>query len=409
MSLSTSSSQTLLSLIQGAIEAHDGGLGGATKLDGDQLQIFDGRVTLQANAETSLETEGMTILHCHVFATLHEFQDEVLDACVTGHGVDADKALGETAFKWMTGVAGPIRSFIDGRPVCMTCKTGVDGGNLEEGFSPDDYGLPRLHAYISPSLQTNFTDDDDTIAKADNLPWFQYAAESASASKVHLAKVTLEPQGEQGWQRHLEVDGHDVSHIQKNWLPNAPTQSSSVTVRYAVFSFPDDSGITPARAALDSAIESFIKICLECEEGDDPVEKMVAQGVDPALVDQVDTVSTLAFGRMFFEPHGVQYSPVIYLARCDGTLAERVPVMSLPAYNRGRAILARMAPEMAEEDTQRICLYGNESCAILQLLESGMEIGEIDLQPWLVVELGMSDQQIEDARITYREILTGGK
>lgn len=64
---------------------------------------------------------------------------------------------------------------------------------------------------------------------------------------------------------------------------------------------------------------------------------------------------------------------------------------------------------MAEEDTQRLCLYGNESFAIRQLLESGTQISAIDLQPWLVVELGMSDQQIEDARNTYREILTGSQ
>ena len=134
---------------------------------------------------------------------------------------------------------------------------------------------------------------------------------------------------------------------------------------------------------------------------------MLDQGFDPAVVNQVDTISTLAFGRMFFEPHGVQYSPVIYNARRDGTLEERVPLLSLPAYNRGRAVLARMASEFTAEDTQRLCLYGNESFAILQLLESETQIDEIDLQPWLVAELGLSDQHMQAARKTYREILTG--
>ena len=270
-----SHSQTLLSLIQGAIDAHAGDLSGATKLDGDRLQIFDGRATLRADVDTSLETDEIIILHCHVFATLHEFNDEVLDACVTGNGEDAEKALGETAFKWITGVAGPIRSFIDGRPICMTCKTGVKNGNPEEGYSPDHYGFEGIQAYVSPGLATNLTEGDDSMFDAGNLPWFQYAAESASACKVHLAKVTLSPQEGQGWQRHLEVDGHDVSHVEKDWLPSSPNEPNSVLVRYAVFSFPDELEIASARAALDNAIESFVNICLNCQEGDDPVSEDV--------------------------------------------------------------------------------------------------------------------------------------
>ena len=47
-------------------------------------------------------------------------------ACLCGLGQDRETALSQAAAVWITCVAGPIRSFLDGKPICMTCQAGVD-------------------------------------------------------------------------------------------------------------------------------------------------------------------------------------------------------------------------------------------------------------------------------------------
>ena len=69
---------------------------------------------------------------------LHEYEDEVLDACLFGIGEDRRAALAQAAVVWITAVAGPIKSFLDNKPVCMTCQAGVAGGNASEGYSQSD-------------------------------------------------------------------------------------------------------------------------------------------------------------------------------------------------------------------------------------------------------------------------------
>ena len=83
----------LLKLIHKAVVEHGGELGGKTKLAEDKLLIFDGRVLLKANVETYPKMGKTTLVHCHVLAKLREFDNEVLDACVTGFAEDTAGAL----------------------------------------------------------------------------------------------------------------------------------------------------------------------------------------------------------------------------------------------------------------------------------------------------------------------------
>ena len=75
-------SQRLLELIEEAVVAHGGDLGGWTKLDDGALQVFDGRVTLRASLKENDPGSHSLVIHAHVLATLHEHDDEVLDACI---------------------------------------------------------------------------------------------------------------------------------------------------------------------------------------------------------------------------------------------------------------------------------------------------------------------------------------
>ena len=388
----------LLKLIHKAVVEHGGELGGKTKFskDKDRLLIFDGRVLLKANVETYPKMGKTTLVHCHVLAKLREFDNEVLDACVTGFAEDTAGALGQAAFKWLTGVAGPIRSFIDDKPVCMTCKSGVKGGDPNAGFAPQDYGFKTLSAFVGPSLQTSFENQGQTNLTDDNLPWFKYAAESASPKRVHLAKVTLEAQGEQGWKRQLEVDGHEVSHVEHDWPTGTAAPNHGSIVRYAVFAFPKDSGFLEARSNLDRAIKAFIRILANLGEGEDPVQAMREQGFSHHLIDQVDTISAVAFGRLYFESAGLHYQPDAIRIRRNGKHEILVPLMGYPAYNRGRAIVARMVSKLSEEKQQAVCLYGNESTPIIHLITQGTDVCQLALPHCLIVELGCSDEQMAE-------------
>lgn len=116
-----SDSHTLLERIEEGIAAHGGDLGGWTRRSDETLQLFDGRVTLRADLFDDGPSARDGMVHAHVYATLHEHDDEVLDACLMGIGDNHEAALGQAAAVWILGVAGPIKSFLDNKPVCMTC------------------------------------------------------------------------------------------------------------------------------------------------------------------------------------------------------------------------------------------------------------------------------------------------
>ncbi|MEM7457317.1 MAG: hypothetical protein AAF456_23480, partial [Planctomycetota bacterium] len=130
-----SDSNLLLSFIEEGIVQHGGDLSGWTRLGEESLQLFDGRITLRAEVDANTGESQPTVAHCHVFAALHEHGEEELDACLIGIGDGVEESLREAAMLWITGVAGPIRSFMEIRPVCMTCQAGVANGDTSEGYS----------------------------------------------------------------------------------------------------------------------------------------------------------------------------------------------------------------------------------------------------------------------------------
>src|ERR1051325_950430 len=116
-----SNSQRLLELIEKLVVEHGGDLGGWTSHVEGGLQLFDGRVTLRARVEDTDSSKTNTV-HAHVLTTLHEYEDEILDACLLGTGDNPEAALREASMIWVTCVAGPIKSFLDNKPVCMSCQ-----------------------------------------------------------------------------------------------------------------------------------------------------------------------------------------------------------------------------------------------------------------------------------------------
>lgn len=402
-----SDANRLLEIIERDIVAHGGDLGGWTRLSDESLQLFDGRVTLRAEVHQE-EQAGDNVVHAHVFTTLHEHEDEVLDACLIGTGEGHEAALAQAAMLWMVGVAGPIRSFLDGKPICMTCQAGVQGGDASQGYSPGDYGLTGLRAYVGPSFSRGLDDGQILSALDDTKPWFRFAAESAAPRRVHLAKASVVSHGKKGWHRELEIDGHDVSHHDPDWPAGIEGPRFAYLTRFAVFEFPRNSVEIARRAELERTIRYFAEHFRTYDTVDRLMEEMVGQAFDADLVHEVESVSTIAFGRLLFEARGVQYSPTVIRARRDGRIETDIPLMSIPAYSRARALGVQLSRTMPEDDFQALCLYNAESQGILQGIEStggDLDLAKVTLFPCVVPDRGVSDRTMEAALTTLNEIV----
>jgi len=388
--------EQLLELIEDAVTDHGGDLGGWTKLGDGELRLFDGRATVHVDIADDEHT-APGVVHAHVVTTLPEHDDSELDACVFGIGDDKQSALAEVATLWMTSVAGPIRSFLDGRPVCMTCQAGVAGGQIDDGFAPGDYGLRGVRAFVGPTIQRGFDNTEALSDLDDTKPWFRYAVESASPRPLHLAKATI-LHGERGWERTLEIDGHDVSHHESSWPAGIEANGFGYAARFAVFEFAADSDELRRRAELDRAIERFAELYAHHQSVDELVDGMVDEGYSIDLVDEIEKVSTIAFGRAYFERAGIRYPETVVRARADGRI-ETVPTASLPAFSRARAIAGRLATTMPEDEFRALCLYNAESQVIVQYLGSTNEpeLSKIKMYPSVVPDRGASDATIERA------------
>jgi len=392
--------EQLLELIEQSIQDHGGDLSGWTHRDDGTLKIFDGRVSLNANIDDA-SPEQPGVAHVHVYATLHDHDDEVLDACLFGMAEDRDGAIAQATIIWMTGVAGPIRSFIDNKPVCMTCQAGVVDGDRNAGFVSGTYGLSNVRGFVGPSFMRGFNDQESVQQIDDAAPWFRYAAESAAPRRVHLAKATILCNGKEGWHRDLEIDGHDVSHHDPNWPAGLEIEDQGYMTRFAVFEFPRNSTIIEERAELDRTIKHFIQHYTDFENIDDLMDDMERQGFHADLVHDVEAISTIAFGRYYFERSGVQYSSVIFRARASGEIERDVPLMEVPAFSRGKAILAQLHEELGDDKILDICLYNAESHAIIQALESsGNEaqqelLSGMTLYPCVVPDRGTSQKTMD--------------
>lgn len=391
--------ERLLELIEGGVVAHGGDLGGSTRRTHEALQLFDGRVTLRAEVKETDSSKIMTV-HAHVLTTLHEYEDEVLDACLFGMGDNPEAALAQVSMIWITCVAGAIKSFLDDKPVCMSSRVGVTDGDPANGYSRGDCGLPGLRVYVGPSLARGFDGEAIQSAIDDTKPWFRFAAESAAPRLVHLAKASIVSKGKDGWIRDLEIDGHEVCFHDPDWPAGVLGPDFGYLTRFAVFEFPSNSTEIRQRAELDRTIRHFAENFSNHESVDQLMETMVSEGFEPDLIHEAESFSTIAFSRALFEQHGVQFSPTIIRARRDGSVEMDVPLMSIPAYSRARALAAELQETIKQDEFQSLCLYNAESNAIVKAIESvgdTLDLTKMKMYPCVVPDRGVSDQTMSVA------------
>lgn len=394
-----SDSARILEIIDLAVKEHGGDLGGTTNNLGDSLQLFDGRVTLTVKLEEPCTDSAGQSIHAHLLALLHEYDDEVLDACVFGMGEDQMASIRDVCMIWMTAVAGPIKSFLDQKPLHMSSL--VEASNLDpSGVYPNGkYGLTGARGYVGPSIARGLDNEELQAWLDDTKPFFLFAAESSGPRRVHLAKVMIVANGESGWSRELELNGHEVSLSDRNWPAGHAAPDYGYLTLFAVFEFAEESHLRK-RAELDRTLRHFAKNFHRHESVDQLMEEMVNDGFDADVVHETEAISTIAFGRFLFEEHGVQYSSTIIRARRDGRIETDVPLMSLPAYSRARALAPELITGMLKQDYQSLCLYNAESHAILQALEGQPEdydLSQLTMYPCVVPDRGVSDATMNAA------------
>jgi hypothetical protein len=262
---------------------------------------------------------------------------------------------------------------------------------------------------VGPTIARGFDDDEQTPSAIDDTkPWFRYAAESAAPRRVHMAKATIVSEGKNGWRRELEIDGHDVSYQDPNWPAAACGPDFGYLTRFAVFEFPRNSTEIDRRAELERTIRHFAANYSAFNSVDQLMDDMLRQGFDADLVHETESISTIAFGRSFFEKYGVQYSPTIIRARRDGRIETEVPLMSIPAYTRARAIATQLQDTMPKEEFEAICFHNAESNAILQALESmgdQPDLTQMTCYPCVVPDRGVSKKTMDSALGSLSELV----
>jgi hypothetical protein len=217
---------------------------------------------------------------------------------------------------------------------------------------------------------------------------------------VHLAKASIISKGKEGWNRELEIDGHEVCHHDPDWPAGVQGPEHGYMIRFAVFEFTRNSTEIRRRAELDRTIRYFAENFSRHDSADQLMEAMVREGFDPDLVHETESISTIAFSRALFEQHGVQFSTTIIRARSDGRVETDVPLMSIPSYSRARALAAELRETMKQDDFQSLCLYNAESNAIVKAMEASgdkIDLTQIKLYPCVVADRGVSDQTMEAA------------
>ncbi|MEM7457612.1 MAG: hypothetical protein AAF456_25000, partial [Planctomycetota bacterium] len=272
----------------------------------------------------------------------------------------------------------------------------------------------NLRAFVGPAFARGF--GDEILSHLDDSkPWFQFSAQAAAPRHVHLVKATIQAQGTAGWLREMEIDGHEVSFREPHWDAGIPAPQAGYVTRYAVFEFPKNSRVISNRNALEKTITYFATNFSRFANADALEADMTKRGFHPELVHAVESISTIAFSRFFFEPYGVEFAQHIIRARKNGQVQAGVPLISMPAFTRARAIAGRLSESMPQGEFEQLCWYNAEAQAIIGILEEHgeeqIDWTQVSLFPCVVPDLGVSDATMQQALSVLNQMIDqdGGK
>jgi hypothetical protein len=165
-------------------------------------------------------------VHAHVIAWLPNGEapdgKDRLDACVMGLSSTVDQAMDQATKVWLRLVGAPVLSCLAARPL-------LDADHFD---GREEWGVPGGHGFVGPFAVrgTNNEIDLDLLARCAALRFDAYPDDKCA----HLVKVTLA--GRDGrWERHLEIDGHAINHIDETWSGLPEPVTPVVCIRFAVY------------------------------------------------------------------------------------------------------------------------------------------------------------------------------
>jgi len=384
-------------MIESTVVAHGDEFGGWTKLDGDELKVFDGRVTLRAQVHTHPKPGGAAMAQCSVLATLHDHGDEVLNGGVVGVAGSGDEALTSAAQAWLHLVAATIRSFIDGRAVAG-CSHVSDAPGA---------GLDGFDGYVSPARWASFNGTQPPECP-DGAPWFRYTREALGPARLQMVKTVVNgntPDSPTGWRRQLELNGEGLTVTDTDW-PAPHLEAPGYWTRFALVSQTDEAQMAE-RDRLDRAIESFATK-LSARTAHQEIEKQMSlEGYDLEFIDEIGSFATAGFTRAFFSSRGMNFNfaPTVIRARASGEIEAGVPLASRPAFSRGMAVAARLLPSLDDDAAQAIGLVSGDANAALQAMNSSgsdFDPTQVRFASSIVPERGASQETMQRAVDTIR-------
>ena len=104
----------------------------------------------------------------------------------------------------------------------------------------------------------------------------------------------------------------------------------------------------------------------------------------------------------------MQYASTVIRARRDGHVEPGIPLMSIPAYSRARALAIQFRETMAKDAFQSLCLYNAESQAILKAMKSAgdkLDLTKMKMYPCVVPDRGVSKQTMDAALAMLNELI----
>lgn len=373
---------------------HGSRLTGTMSMSNGTISVLEGRATLRAVVHNDEGTHP-SLAHGHVICDLDDDDSGHLDTCVVGINEDREQALASVGRSWVPLAAGPIFSHLLQRQV-------LGAGQFDDRNS---LGLVDCHGYFGPGISRMMPDGSDlSCFEDDELPVFDFAAQMAPAGNVHLVKVTLQANGEHGWQRNIEVNGHGASHNDPVWTPAGSAPTQGIVTQTAVFQPSDPIAWNDQRQQLDSAIRGFVTAFKTVDNSDEAADAIRQQGVPDHIISRVERFAPIAIGRVLLVKLGATFSSQFIRISVDGNVEEDKLLMREPAFARA-TILARELSADTElvEAMKTLAQGGSEVQAIHDMLQSGSQPQDLELFPPIVPDAGTPQDVVSRAVEELRE------
>lgn len=359
------------------------------------LTLLDEKLTVWASIFHDEEVNP-SIAHVHVTSKIASLSDEPLDACVIGVSADREDGLAQAGRTWVTMVSDPILSLYHAAAI----------GNAAHFSGDERWGVQGCHGFVGSAILRFAEENGPDLETISQSAMFDYVAELTPGGLVHIVKSTLSQNGQGGWKRQLEIDGHSASYVDEDWRldPPLPNPGNVIISRFAVYHYADQPDIAAERQALDDAITAYVQALQENSTLDPTAvaHVLVEKGHRAEIAHWIDHFAPLAFGRVVLVNIGVSFPNTYLLAQRGGHLSTPRELMRNPVFARARALGWHFRASTDYHDGfERAALCSAEFNALNNALHAGSKPENLTALPPIIPGLGVSHADVAQATETY--------